>query len=233
MPARLVDLTLTLKDGLRTWDIKPPFTLLPYMNAATFKLGFSTRLIVMEDHTGTHVDASLHFYDGVRRTPRGRSIAELPLEKLHGEAVCIDVSAKRGDEPVTADMLAVAVDKQNIEVRKDDIVLVRFWSGTWGGDAFLGARGLTKEACEWLIERDVKCVGVDHPNLEGRVTEEFGNADCPGHVLFLHPEREIPIIENLVGLKALRAKRFRFFALPLKIDGATGSPVRAVALLDD
>jgi len=109
VPTRIVDLTLTLKDGLRTWDIKPPFTLLPYMNAATFRLGFSTKLLVMEDHTGTHVDASLHFYDGVRRTPRGRSIAELPLDKLHGEAVCIDVSAKRADEPVTAEMLAVAV----------------------------------------------------------------------------------------------------------------------------
>ena len=90
MPTRIVDLTLTLKDGLRTWDIKPPFTLLPYMNASTFKLGFSTKLLIMEDHTGTHVDASLHFYDGARRTPKGRSIAELPLEKVYGDAVCID-----------------------------------------------------------------------------------------------------------------------------------------------
>ena len=133
----MLDLTLTLKDGLRTWDIKPPFTMLPYMNAATFKLGFSTKLLIMEDHTGTHVDASLHFYDGVRRTPRGGGVAELPLEKLYGDAVCIDVSAKRADEPVTAEMLAAAVDKQHVEIRKDDIVLVRFWSGTWGGDAFL------------------------------------------------------------------------------------------------
>ena len=233
MPARIVDLTLTLKDGLRTWDIKPPFTLLPYMNAATFKLGFSTRLLVMEDHTGTHVDASLHFYDGMRRTPKGRSIAELPLEKLYGDAVCVDVSAKSGAEPVTAEMLAAAVEKQHLEIRPGDIVLIRFWSGAWGGDAFLGARGLTKDACEWLLERGAKCVGVDHPNLEGRIADDLGNTDCPGHVLFLHPDREIPIIENLVGLKAVRGKRFRFLALPLKIDGATGSPVRAIALVDD
>jgi arylformamidase len=233
VPTRLIDLTLTLKDGLRTWDIKPPFTMLPYMNAATFKLGFSTKLLVMEDHTGTHVDASLHFYDGARRTPRGRGVAELPLEKLYGDAVCLDVSAKPASEPVTAEMLAAAAEKQDIEVRRDDIVLIRFWSGTWGGDAFLAARGLAKDACEWLLQRGVKCVGVDHPNLEGRIAEELGNADCPGHVLLLHPDREIPIIENLVGLKALRGKRFRFFGLPLKMDGATGSPIRAVALLDE
>lgn len=233
MPTRLVDLTLTLKDGLRTWDVKPPFTMLPYMNAATFKLGFSTKLLVMEDHTGTHVDASLHFYDGARRTPKGRGIAELPLEKLYGDAVCIDVSAKAASDPVTAEMLATATQKQKVEIRRDDIVLIRFWSGTWGGDAFLAARGLAKDACEWLLEREVKCVGVDHPNLEGRIAEELGNADCPGHVLFLHPDREIPIIENLVGLRGLRGKRFRFFGLPLKMDGATGSPIRAIALVDD
>jgi arylformamidase len=52
-------------------------------------------------------------------------------------------------------------------------------------------------------------------------------------VLFLHPDREIPIIENLVGLKGLRGKRFRFIGLPLKMEGATGSPIRAIALVDD
>jgi kynurenine formamidase len=117
-------------------------------------------------------------------------------------------------------------------MRRGDIVLVRFWPDAWGGDAFLAARGLTKDACEWLLERGAKCVGVDHPNLEGRVAEELGNIDCPGHVLLLHPDREIPIIENLVGLEHVQGKRFRFFGLPLKIDGATGSPIRAVALLD-
>ena len=68
--------------------------------------------------------------------------------------------------------------------------------------------------------------------LEG-VADELGNTDCPGHVLFLHPDHEVPIIENLVGLKGLRGKRFRFWGLPLKVDGATGSPIRAVALVDE
>jgi len=233
VPARLVDLTLTLTHGLRTWETKPPVTILPYMSAATFKGGFTTKLLVIEDHTGTHVDASLHFYDGVRRTPKGHSISDLPLEKLFGDAVCLDVSAKRGDEPVTAEMLASAAEKQKVEVRQDDIVLIRLWSGTWGGDAFMAARGLTKEACEWLLERGAKCVGVDHPNLEGRVADGSGTLEYPGHVLLLHPDREVPIIENLVGLRALRGRRFRFFALPLKIDGATGSPVRAIALVEE
>ena len=231
---RIVDLTLTLTNGLRTWGVKPPFTILPYMNASTFTMGFSTTLLVMEDHTGTHVDAPIHFYDGVRRTPKGRTIAEVALEKLVGDAVVIDVSAKGAAVPVDAALLERAAREQGVEPRPGDIVLVRFWPHEWGrptNEAFLAARGLTKDACEWLLARGAKCVGVDHPNLEGAVSEANGNADCPGHVLLLHPDREVPIVENLVGLGALAGRRFTFLALPLRMDGATGSPVRAIALV--
>jgi kynurenine formamidase len=145
--------------------------MLPYMNAATFKLGFSTKLLVMEDHTGTHVDASLHFYDGARRTPRGRGISELPLEKLYGDAVCIDVSAKAASDPVTADMLAAAVDKQKVDIKKDDIVLVRFWSGTWGGDAFLAARAR---------ERRVRVAARARRKVRRRRSSEPGGAHRRG-----------------------------------------------------
>src|SRR5947207_5037985 len=105
---RMIDLGLPMSDGLVTWDVKPPFRLLPHMDARTSTLGFSTKLILMEDHTGTHVDAPFHFYDGERRGPRGRTIAEMPLDVLMGDAVLIDVSAKRPDEPVTSQLLESA-----------------------------------------------------------------------------------------------------------------------------
>jgi kynurenine formamidase len=233
--ARIVDLGLPLTDGLVSWNVKPPFRLLPYANAATSTLGFSTKLIVMEDHCGTHVDAPYHFYDGEHRQPRGRTISELPLERLMGEAVLIDVSHKREDEPVTSGLLEAAAGDQKITVRRGDIVLVRFWPGKWGEprDKFFATRGLSLDACEWLLDRGVKCVGVDHPNLEGLISPEHGNLDSPGHLLLLHPNREIPIIENLVGLDVLRGARFAFTALPLRMEGATGSPVRPIATLED
>src|SRR5213594_2105042 len=147
---RIVDLTLTLTQGLRTWDVKPPFTMLPYMNAATFSMGFGTKLLVMEDHTGTHVDAPIHFYDGERRRPKGRTVAEVALDKLFGDAVVIDVSSKRASDAVDAAMLERAARDQRIDVRTGDIVLVRFWPHDWAKptmEAFLAARGLTKDAC--------------------------------------------------------------------------------------
>jgi len=234
MAERIIGLGLELTPGLQTWDVKPPFTILPYMTAQTFTLGFNTRLLIMEDHTGTHVDAPLHFYDGEHRSPRGKSIAELPLEKLIGEAVLIDASDKAPGEPVTRRLLEAHAADQGVTIRRGDIVLVRFWPKPWGEpmDEFLNARGLELDACEWLLERGVKAVGVDHANLEGKLAKEFGNLDAPGHILFLHPSREIPIMENLVHLDRIGCPRFRFAALPLKMHGATGSPIRAVAIVN-
>jgi len=98
MGRRIVDLGLRLTEGLKTWDVKPPFTMLPCMSAATFRLGFSTKLLIMEDHCGTHVDSTYHFYDSEFRTPQGRTIDELPLEDFMGEGVLIDVSFKAPTE---------------------------------------------------------------------------------------------------------------------------------------
>jgi kynurenine formamidase len=120
-----------------------------------------------------------------------------------------------------------------VEVRPGDIVLIRYWPGTWGEpmEEFLAVRGITLDACEWLAARGVKAVGVDHPNLEGQVKGEYGNLNAPGHEMFLHPDHYVPIIENLVDLGTSGSPRFWFAALPLKIAEGTGSPVRAVAVV--
>ena len=232
MPRRIVDLTLELQEGMRTWDVKPPFTMLPGMNASTFTLGFSTKLLVMEDHTGTHVDSTYHFYDGRHRGPRGKTIEELPLEKFAGEAVLLDLSFKASTDPVDRSLLVAAAKDQRVDVRKGDVLLVRTWPKAWGTpmDEFLGTRAFTADACDWLLERGVKMVGLDHPNLEGALDERYGNMESPGHLLLLHPRHEVLIVENLVNLDSITARRFEFYALPLHIRGATGSPVRAVAV---
>jgi len=232
---RIIDLQLELTQGIKTWDIKPPFTMLPYMTAKTSAFGFNSKLLILEDHTGTHVDAPLHFYDGDFRSPRGKNIAECPLDKLIGDAVLIDVSKKKVDEPVSRHLLETRAAEQGVTIMPGDIVLIRFWPKPWGEpmDEFLDARGLELDACEWLLERGIKAVGVDHANLEGNISEELGNLNAPGHELFLHPSREILIMENLVNLDRIGSTRFRFIALPLKIRGATGSPIRAVAIVEE
>ena len=124
MPQRIVDLTLLLTEGMRTWDVKPPFTMLPGVNASTFTLGFSTKLLVMEDHTGTHVDSTYHFYDGQHRGPRGKTIEELPLERFAGEGVLVDVSFKAPSDPIDRGLLVAAARDPGVDVRRGDVLLL-------------------------------------------------------------------------------------------------------------
>ena len=230
MAERIVDLTLELYPGLKTWDMKPPVAVLPYMTARLSRLGFNTTLLILEDHCGTHVDAPLHFYDGALRSPAGGSVEALALEKLVGRAVMLDLVPLRGGprEPVGADMLAAAAARAGLEVRRGDVVLLRCWEGAWGGPGFFEALGIDGGGAAWLLERGVKSVGIDLPNLEGAIEPPF-----PAHEALLRPGVEVPIVENLVGLDRLPARPFEFVGLPLKVRGATGSPIRAVGLVEE
>jgi len=230
VPEHVLDLTLELYPGLKTWDMKPPVTLLPYMTARLSRLGFNTTLLVLEDHCGTHVDAPLHFYDGALRSPAGPSVERTALDKLLGRAVALDLVALRAGprEAVTAELLAAAAARAGLEVRGGDIVLLRCWEGDWGAPGFFDALGIDASGAEWLLRRGVKSVGIDLPNLEGAIEPPF-----PAHEALLRPGVEVPIVENLVGLERLPARPFEFVGLPLKVRGATGSPIRAVALVEE
>ncbi len=86
------------------------------------------------------------------------------------------------------------------------------------------------DACEWMLGQGAKLVGLDLPKLEGALAKEYGNMGSPGHLLHLHPRREVLIVENLVDSDAIRTRWFEFYAPPLHVKGATGSPVLAVVV---
>ena len=230
MTERVVDLTLELTQGLQTWDMKPPATLLPYMTARYSRLGFNTRLLILEDHVGTHVDAPLHFYDGDLRAPAGSSVEALPLEKLIGRAVVLDLVRLRSrpTEAVGAEMLAAAEARAGLAIERGDIVLLRCWEDAWGQGGCFAALGIDAGGGEWLLRKGVHAVGIDLPNLEGAIEPPY-----PAHEALLRPGVEVPIIENLVGLDQLPPRPFRFVGLPLRVRGATGSPIRAAALVEE
>jgi arylformamidase len=107
-------------------------------------------------------------------------------------------------------------------------VLVRCWDGEWGSAGFFDALGLDASGGDWLLERGASAVGIDLANLEGAIEPPF-----PCHEALLRPGVEVPIVENLVGLEQLPQGPFRFVGLPLKVRGATGSPIRAAALVEE
>ncbi|GMA50297.1 cyclase [Alicyclobacillus contaminans] len=223
---QIVDLTLNLYDGLKTFSSHPKFTLLDQVtfdfSAPRYELpceGFESKLLIVSDHGGTHVDAPSHFIKG------GKNIDEVALDKLIGSAVCIDVSDKAQDAVIDSRLLAEKCEAHNLEIREGDIVLLRSFPGSWGEGAFHQWQGINDDGAAWLQAKGIKALGMDLG-----VVDEVGNPHRPVHMRMLGAE--ILLIENLVNLDQVANSRFLFIGLPLNIKGATASPIRAVAIKD-
>lgn len=186
---------------------------------------FASRGMILCDHGPTHVDAISH----LDPAPDAPTIDQMDLEVFCGPGTCIDVSAAAPREYIDADELAAAERAAGVEVRRDEVLLL--CTGTYarvgGTPAYTtDYPGLDESAAEWLFERGVKIFGVDSPSPDNPVSPTY-----PVHMMC---RREgMTHYENLAQLELLVGRRFQFFGLPLRIRGGTGSPVRAVALLED
>jgi len=154
----------------------------------------------------------------------------MPLDTFCGEAICVDIREYPGGHDVTADEVAEAVDTSGQQVRAGDTVLFcsDHYNRTAGTPAFLdGFNGISAEAVHWLADRGVKIFGVEtiSPDLV-YLTDRY-----PTHRACA--ERGITHYENLNNLVEVVGRRFEFYGFPLKLETAYGSPVRAVAILED
>lgn len=221
---KMIDLTLHLHDGLKTFSSHPKFTLLDQISfdfsAPRYEPpceGFESKLLIISDHGGTHVDAPSHFMKG------GKNIDEVPLQQLIGPAVCIDVSDKLQDAVIDDTMLERKCSEAGIEIHKGDIVLLRAFPGKWGEGAFHQWQGINDDGARWLQDKGIKALGMDLG-----IVDEIGNPHRPVHMRMLGGG--ILLIENLVNLDLVAQTRFLFIGMPLNIEGATASPIRAVAI---
>ena len=182
-------------------------------------------MIITSNHAATHVDAFGH-YD-----PAGVAIAEMPLDTFCGEAICVDIRAYRRGHDVTAAEVerAVAASRARSSAQGDILLFCSdHYNRTAGTPAFLdGFCGISAEAVHWMADRSVKIFGVEtiSPDLV-YLTDEY-----PTHRACA--ERGLTHYENLNNLTEVVGRRFEFYGFPLRLETAYGSPVRAVAILDE
>jgi kynurenine formamidase len=188
------------------------------------------------EHGGTHIDAPIHFAKG------GRTVDEIPLDQLMGPAAVVDVSAaseRDADYQITVADLE-QWEKTNGRIPDRGIVLVRTgFSTRWpdaerylgtaergaGGVAKLHFPGLHPDAARWLIEnRSVDAIGIDTASIDRGQSTLYES-----HRILT--EQNIPAFENLTNLDRLPASGAYVVALPMKIGGGSGGPLRAVAIL--
>jgi kynurenine formamidase len=166
------------------------------------------------NHTGTHMDAPAHFYNGVP------TIERVPLDHCIGPAALVDVGhVGARAEIAPADLIA----HRDAIAATRKVVLRTGWSSRWGhDDYFRDYPVLSEETAAWLIERRVHLVGVDTPSVD--------RDPNPAHYLLLGSHAVI--VENLTGLESIGRDVFELIVLPLPLRGLEASPVRAVARVD-
>jgi kynurenine formamidase len=191
-----------------------------------FEGGFSyqSRGLLMSDHGPTHVDALSH----LDPRPEAPTIDQMSLNLFYGEATCIDLSHREPQTYITAADMDAAASRSPVEIRRGDILLL--YTGTF--NRYHGTReylsqypGLDESGSTWLVEKGIKTFGVDSPSPDNPISRTY-----PCHMMCR--AQGITHYENLANLDQVAGKRFIFIGFPLRITGGTGSPVRAVAVLE-
>jgi kynurenine formamidase len=233
---RIVDLTHAFDEQTVYWPTSPSkFELKPLAFGKTAGGYFySSFLFCTPEHGGTHLDAPMHFAEG------HPSIGDVPLDRLLGTAVVIDVSKQAAGDPVyrlTPDDIA-AFERAQGRIPEGAIVLLRTdWSRFWPnvkqylgddtpGDASkLKFPGYGADAARLLVEeRQVAVLGIDTASID------YGpSTDFMAHRI--GAARNVANLENLTGLAGLPPTGATIIALPMKIAKGSGGPVRVIALL--
>ncbi len=233
----VVDLSHPYDRDTVSWPTADGFELTVDVEGMTDKgYYYTANSFCTAEHGGTHIDAPIHFAQG--RT----TVDEIPLDQLMGGAVVIDVSDRCTENP---DYQITTSDFEHWEAEHGPlpdgiIVLLRTGYGKFWPDrirymgtdqrspeavAKLHFPGLHPDAAHWLVaNRSINAIGLDTPSID------FGQSTLfeSHQVLFA---ADIPAFENLNNLRALPASGFVVIAMPMKIAGGSGGPLRIAAIV--
>ncbi len=234
-----IDLTHAYSEETIYWPTSEQFTKTTVFHGHTQKGYFYTAYnFCSAEHGGTHVDAPIHFYEN-RHT-----VDQIPVEQLIGPGVVIRIYEKVEKDRNYQFTVQDILDWENEHgiIENNAILLIDTGMGKYWPDrkAYMGTDkhgqagveelqfpGIHPEAARFLVtKRKIKAVGLDTPSLD------FG-----GSTLFethqILSEKNIPGLENIANLNELPIKGSTIIALPMKIEGGSGSPVRIVAFIPD
>lgn len=233
-----IDLSYSFDSTTLYWPNNPDGFQLREDAAGVTDLGYyySSYTLLTPEHGGTHLDAPIHFYEN------GETVDELPLSKLTGEAVVIDVSEQAlENRDYLIDSTAI-LNWENIHGQIPDHVMVffrtgygqfypdrvsYFGTGKTGEEAIpeLHFPGIDPEMAKWLVKnRKIKAVGLDTPSLDYGQSKDFA-----AHQALM--KAQIPGFENLAHLDQLPEKGIYVVALPMNIKGGSGGPLRVIATI--
>lgn len=236
---RLVDLTHAFDEKTVYWPTATEFEIETVSEGVTDRgYYYLAKRFSTAEHGGTHIDAPIHFYEG------GLTVDEIVPEHLIGPGIVVDVEqacAIDRDYQVQVDDF-LAWEREHGPTPNGAIVLVHTGFGKYWPDRtrYMGTNargpeavpdlhfpGLHPDAARWLTapERGIRAIGLDTPSIDHGPSTGFES-----HVmLFSH---NVPAFENVANLDELPPTGFTVVALPMKIRGGSGGPLRIIAIVE-
>ncbi len=210
---KIIDLTHPINDGMLVYPGDPDVS---FGTVHTIKeTSYHVSRICMGSHSGTHIDAPGHCL------LNNKYVDGLPLDSLIGWAEVLDIGEKEPNSDITAADLDIYADRVHEGAR---LILKTGWSRMWGQQRFYtDFPNLTQGAVTWLINRKVKLIAIEQPSVNRRNHVEVHKALLSANIM---------LVESIANLDKLSKDRVFIAALPLKLAGLDGSPVRIVAIED-
>ncbi len=231
LEGKIIDLTQEIYSGMPVYPGHLKTVIFPHatheesLKALGTGFSYQTSGILLCDHGPTHIDSISH----LSPDPDAPTVDEIPLANCITPAICLDVSDVPVQTQFGKEKIEAALKSANLEIRPGDTVL--FYTGHYeryyGTPEYMTHQpGLTREATEYIIDQGAINFGVDNTS-----PDMFLDKTYPCHMVCR--ARKVTHVENLCNLDKLVGKRFTFIAMPLKIRGGSGSPVRAAAIVSD
>ena len=208
---KFIDISLPISPDLPVWP-GDPAVVIERMRAISEGSASNDSRIACSVHTGTHVDAPLHFLDD------GVPVAQLPLEALIGP---VEVREARDTDVITPGILesfALPEDTRRLLVKTRNSDL---WANA--GHAFKpDFVALDAQAARWVVNRGIRLVGVDYLSVQ-----RFADKDAATHRVLL--EAGVVIVEGL-DMRNVEPGRYQLLCLPIKLSGCDGAPARTILI---
>lgn len=210
----IIDLSQSINSDIKLYPGSPNVYFLKWSKYSID--GYDSEAIFLSTHTGTHMDAPSHFIEGAE------SIDDIDVNRFVMKNVHLLKIFKSSNQLITAEDII----NSNIDIKANDsIVFSTGWEHNYNSDNYISSNpGLSPQAATYLSNKKINAVAIDSPSIDSGIESEF-----PVHQILL--KNNIIIIENICNLAQIDKKNFNLIAIPLKLRGASGSPVRALAII--
>ena len=217
---RIIDISYPIHEGMTTFPVHwHPTVEISQMGRHGIE-NRETRKLTIGTHCGTHIDAPRHFI------PDGPTIEQIPLELLVGPARVLNFT------PLT-------LPKQEFDVEdfsrllgdeRPERLILRFdWSDHWGTMKYYSDQPyITEEAAYWLVQRGVRVLAMDTPQIDSPDNGRNSDNDSPNHNIML--SAGVVFVEYCTNLRQISCTEVELIVLPLNILGSDGAPARVIAI---